>query len=173
MNLKAGGVNQSLKGDDLGILKDGKTIVIGYDVTHPSPIAQRNTPSIAGLVASIDGNYAQWAPSVRLQLKAREEMVKGPLREMVKERLIYWQKCNGSLPSKILVYRDGVSEGQYPQVLKYELPGIRGACQSLYKNKPLPQISILVVGKRHHTRMFTKKANGDVQGNPEAGTVGR
>ncbi|KAL8829584.1 MAG: hypothetical protein Q9191_001935 [Dirinaria sp. TL-2023a] len=171
VNLKFGGVNQSLNGDDLGVLKDGKTMVIGYDVTHPSPTAQKNTPSIAGLVASIDGKYAQWAPSIRLQLKAREEMVKEPLSDMVMERLAYWQERNKSLPSKILVYRDGVSEGQYSQVLTFELPSIKAACQSQYQNEPLPKISILIVGKRHHTRMFTQDASGGLQGNPVPGTV--
>lgn len=143
---------------------------MGYDVTHPGPGAQKNTPSIAGMVASIDRDYAQWAPSVKLQENAKQEMVKGPLVKMVYERLTYWKRCNGSLPSRILVYRDGVSEGQYRQVLTYELSGIKEVCESLYTGDK-PKISILVVGKRHHTRLFTKNAKGGVQGNPQAGTV--
>jgi hypothetical protein len=52
----------------------------------------------------------------------------------------------------ILVYRDGVSEGQFDIVLNFELPLIKEACVELY-NKSMPYITIVVFGKRHNVRL--------------------
>lgn len=171
-NLKRGGINQALTNDKLGILGDGKTMVIGIDVTHPSPSSLKDTPSIAGVVASIDGRYGQWPASIRTQ-ESRKEMVSG-LSEMVAERLRAWRSKNsGTLPTKLLVYRDGVSEGQYDTVLRDELPSIQDACKKLYPaNAAKPKISIIIVGKRHHTRFYPmQESDGDRNGNPKNGTI--
>jgi eukaryotic translation initiation factor 2C len=42
-------------------------MVVGADVTHPSKDSPDAAPSIAGLVATYDVNYAQYLPSARLQ----------------------------------------------------------------------------------------------------------
>jgi hypothetical protein len=97
------------------------------------------------------------------------------LGEMITERLELWRKKNGGrLPTKVIVYRDGVSEGQYKLVLEKELPGFVSAFDKLYgKPEKHPKISIIVVGKRHHTRFYpTKREDSDDRtGNPKPGTV--
>ncbi|KAH0562380.1 hypothetical protein GP486_002931 [Trichoglossum hirsutum] len=173
VNLKMGGTNQALHPTNLGTLSGGKTMVVGIDVTHPSPSSVKGAPSIAGVVASIDGSYAQWPASLRIQ-KGRKEMVT-ELTEMFVERLRLWQKKNGNaLPTRILVYRDGVSEGQYSIVLNDELPLIRKACSAVYPpNGPKPKLTIVIVGKRHHTRFYpvTDEGHDGRTGNPKNGTV--
>ncbi|CAN6971756.1 unnamed protein product [Brassica rapa subsp. trilocularis] len=54
-----------------------------------------------------------------------------------------------------LFYRasDGVSEGQFYQVLLYELDAIRKACALLEPNYQ-PSVTFIVVQKRHHTRIM-------------------
>jgi eukaryotic translation initiation factor 2C len=42
-------------------------IQVGCDVTHASPKSFKGTPSTAGVVASIDGTYATYPASIRLQ----------------------------------------------------------------------------------------------------------
>ena len=169
-NLKRGGINQSLPPWKFGILQD-RTMIVGIDVTHPSPGSVDKAPSVAGIVASIDNRYAQWPASIRPQ-KSKQEMVDN-LDQMVVERLRLWKKHNGGrLPNKILVYRDGVSEGQYETVLKDELPGFQKACEKLYGKLPHPKISIIIVGKRHHTRFYPTSTNDcDHKGNTKNGTV--
>ncbi|KAI9762388.1 MAG: hypothetical protein M1835_008038 [Candelina submexicana] len=172
-NLKKGGVNQTIPPDKIGILLK-KTIVIGIDVTHPGPGAKEAAPSIAGVVASIDSQYGQWPASVRIQ-QGRKEMVTD-LDEMIVERLRLWSKANGNaLPLNILVYRDGVSEGQYATVLREEAPAFESAIAKFYPPKGVkPKLSIVVVGKRHHTRFYPTKFNRDDNdniGNPKNGTV--
>ena len=58
-NLKAGGINHILEPAKLGIISEGKTMVVGIDVTHPSPGSKETAPSVAGIVASVDSVLAQ------------------------------------------------------------------------------------------------------------------
>ena len=170
-NLKKGGINHHIPGNELAPL-DARTIVFGIDVTHPSPGSAESSPSIAGVVASSDTKFTQYPASIRTQ-QGRVEMV-AQLEEMILERLRLWQKINKGLPDKVIVYRDGVSEGQYPLVLKEEYPAFVKAFEKLYgAQQKHPRISIITVGKRHHTRFYpTKKEDADGKtGNPLPGTV--
>ncbi|KAJ5581009.1 hypothetical protein N7450_007310 [Penicillium hetheringtonii] len=148
VNLKLGGTNQSLQ--NMGLFGDGKTMLVGLDVTHPSPGSSDNAPSVAGIVASVDKDLAQWPADIVVQ-KRRDEM-------------------------NIVVYRDGVSEGQYNLVIDKELPLLKNACESVYPAaqtaKGLPRIAIIIVGKRHNTRFYpTNPAQAERSSNPQPGTV--
>lgn len=175
MNLKLGGTNQKIADSDLGIISEGTTMVVGIDVTHPSPGSSASAPSIAAMVASVDKTLSQWPAVLRVQNNARNEMV-DDLKEMLKSRLVLWRERNQKLPMNILVYRDGVSEGQYDVVLQNELPRLRDACNEMYttnsKSQDIPKISIIIVGKRHNTRFYpTNEAHTDNSSNSLAGTI--
>ncbi|KAI9649033.1 hypothetical protein NHQ30_001600 [Ciborinia camelliae] len=172
-NLKAGGINQTI--DKLGIINEGKTMVVGIDVTHPSPGSRDTAPSIAAMVTSTDKLLGQWSGICRLQTKARQEMV-SDLESMFTNLLTIWFRKNKAWPENILIYRDGVSEGQYNTLIEEELPKIRNACRQKYPadniKKGLPKISIIVCGKRHHTRFYPKDTeSADSKSNCPAGTV--
>ena len=170
-NLKKGGINHYVAADEIKPLDD-RTIVFGIDVTHPSPGSSDNSPSIAGVVASVDTKFSQWPASIRTQT-GRQEMV-SDLEEMIFERLKLWQTKNKGLPNKVIVYRDGVSEGQYALVLQNEYPAFVAAFTRLYGAATKhPKISIIIVGKRHHTRFYpTAMKDADSKnGNPVPGTV--
>ena len=78
---------------------DAQTILFGIDVTHPSPGSSEKSPSIAGVVATVDANFAQYPASIRTQ-EGKKEMVT-ELEEMILERLRLWQKKNaGRLQTK-------------------------------------------------------------------------
>ncbi|KAF3323257.1 Protein argonaute 7 [Carex littledalei] len=64
---------------------------------------------------------------------------------------------NKKLPSKIIFFRDGVSETQFQKVLKEELQAIRIACKRFDGYQPL--VTFTVVQKRHHTRLFHSDQN--------------
>jgi hypothetical protein len=162
-NLKGGGVNHQVA-NTLANPLDAHTMLMGIDVTHPSPGSAKGAPSIATAVASRDRELSQWPGSLRKQ-KGKQEMIdegnaqygdcvnESILKEMVKERLEVWRKYNkGDLPKKILLYRDGVSEGQYTLVLNQELPHFEAAFKDLYgKQSNWPKMAVIVVGKRHLT----------------------
>ncbi|KAK3367285.1 RNA interference and gene silencing protein [Lasiosphaeria ovina] len=178
-NLKLGGNNQLLEASRRGLLDEDRTMVVGIDVTHPSPGSASNAPSIAAMVASLDCWLGQWPAVLRVQSSARREMV-SDLNDMLKSRLHLWKDSkhgnHANLPENILVYRDGVSEGQYQLVLDVEVPLLRQACRDMYppadQNKGLPRLTVVVVGKRHHTRFYpTREGDGDRSTNPKPGTV--
>ena len=174
VNIKNGGINHVLRDGQLGFISEGKTMVVGIDVTHPSPGSGLNVASVAAMVASADKHLAQWPAEIRIN-PARQEKVE-TLRSMLRAHLTYWKEKQGSLPEKLLIYRDGVSEGQYQMVLDEELPKLRAACESVYREQQLPRITLIVVGKRHHTRFYhtdfkTRKVFPEMDGNPVHGTV--
>ncbi len=53
-----------------------------------------------------------------------EEMIRTLLRK-------FHSRTKGRKPEKLIYYRDGVSEGQFEDVLNRELSAIRRACTSL------------------------------------------
>ena len=106
VNLKLDGVNQCLDPADLEFLSHGNTIVVGLDVTHPRPGSIKGTPSIAGIVASIDARFAHWPGNIRCQA-SRKEMISN-LDVLMEERLRLWVSNNpNSRLENIMVYRDG------------------------------------------------------------------
>lgn len=175
-NLKLGGNNQMVDPSRLSFISEDKTMIVGIDVTHPSPGSSDRAPSVAGMVSSIDKHLGQWPGILSIQ-KARQEMV-ADLESMLKTHLNNWRTLgkHAYLPENILVYRDGVSEGQYQTVLEQELPLLRKACQATYPadmtKKGLPRLSVIIVGKRHHTRFYpTQGKDMDRSGNCKPGTV--
>ena len=169
-NLKRGGVNQKIQPNLLDPISKGRTMLVGIDVTHPAPGSKKTAPSVAGVVASIDGVCGQFPASVSIQ-QSRKEMVTD-LDTMIEQRLKLWQKHNKDFPDNIIVYRDGVSEGQYATLLNEEAPAIDRAIAKTYPAKKRPKIMIIVVGKRHHTRFYPTRAEDmDRSTNPQNGTV--
>lgn len=71
---------------------------------------------------------------------------------MVKELLIQFYKSTRFKPNRIILYRDGVSEGQFQTVLQHELTAMREACIKLEADYK-PGITYIAVQKRHHTRL--------------------
>lgn len=170
VNLKSRGANQFLA--DMGSYLNDKTLFIGIDITHPpGEKFIKEAPSIADVVASTDGQYAQWPGNLRTQKGGQEIVVE--LEVMVMERLSLWRLRNqGALPDKIILYRDGVSDGQYFKCVLQELPQVQRACEKIYLKKLKPKISFIVATKRIQVRIHPKDPkNGDKNGNPKAGTI--
>ncbi|KAJ7781167.1 argonaute-like protein [Mycena metata] len=168
INVKLGGINTIPDPSSVSVLTDphNPTIVMGSD----------GRPSFTSLVANVDSDTAKYIAASRVQT-SRQEMIE-ELESMshhclsmyIRYREMAEKKAPGaSAPKRIIFYRDGVSEGQFKQVLEQELPLIKKACATL---KIDPKITILVVGKRHHVRFFpTSERDGDRSGNCKAGTV--
>ncbi|KAF5469288.1 hypothetical protein F2P56_013372 [Juglans regia] len=188
INVKVGGRNTVLV-DALSrripLVSDRPTIIFGADVTHPHP-GEDSSPSIAAVVASQDWpEITKYAGLVCAQahrqeliqdlFKTWQDPARGTLSGgMIKELLVSFRRATGQKPQRIIFYRDGVSEGQFYQVLLYELDAIRKACASLEPNYQ-PPVTFVVVQKRHHTRLFANNHHDhnsvDKSGNILPGTV--
>ncbi|KAJ7590925.1 argonaute-like protein [Mycena floridula] len=171
INVKLGGINTVPDASSVSVLTDPRnpTIVMGADVIHPAP-GSDGKPSFTSLVANVDSDTAKYIAASRVQT-SRQEMIEElqPMAEHVLTMYMqYHEKVEHkspqeSIPKRIIFYRDGVSEGQFKQVLE------QAACKKLNIS---PKITVIVVGKRHHVRFFPHKPEeGDRSGNCKAGTV--
>ncbi|KAB5587889.1 Argonaute-like protein [Ceratobasidium theobromae] len=174
INAKLGGVNSVLDPSAQKFISDvaKPAIIMGAHTAHPAPGAH-GRPSFASVVGSIDSNAVHYTAISKPQ-DSHVEII-GDLEDMVYEVLgrHAWWKSNHEkkavkFPKRIVYYRAGVSEGQFPHVLERELPKIRAACK---RHNISPTITIVVVGKRHHVRFFPTHGRADLSGNCPAGTV--
>lgn len=109
--------------------------------------------SVVGVAASHDDNAFCYNICWRLQGQ-RIEIIQD-FKEIIKEHLQFYKKKNGRLPDKILYYRDGVSEGQFDQVMAHERNAMVRACTEVQPGyEKQVKMTIVVVQKRHHTRFF-------------------
>jgi len=170
VNVKLDGINAIIEGSSIHDPAN-PTVVMGADVMHPAPGAE-GRPSYTTLVSSIDTMIAKYIALTRVQT-GRQELI-DDLEEMCTEALAKVAKYQGMVekrrvaPTRLIFYRDGVSEGQFAQVLSDELPKIRNACRA---NNIQPKITLIIVGKRHHIRMIPQGSDGDKTGNAPAGTT--
>ncbi|XP_044964927.1 protein argonaute 14-like [Hordeum vulgare subsp. vulgare] len=187
VNVKVGGRNTALQqalACRIPLVSEKPTIFFGADVTHPAA-GDVTSPSIAAVVASMDLPEITNYKAVVSAQPPRQEIIqdlycqgtdpeKGtPVHGgMMRELLVSFYKKTGYKPSRIIFYRDGVSEGQFAQVLMYEMDAIRKACASLQADYQ-PKVTFVVVQKRHHTRLFPEVhgKETDKSGNILPGTV--
>lgn len=113
INVKLGGINSILLPSIRPSVFHEPVIFLGADVTHP-PAGDHSKPSIAAVVGSMDAHPSRYAASVRIQ-EHRQEIIQD-LASMVKELLIQFYKATRFKPTRIIIYRDGVSEGQFNNV---------------------------------------------------------
>lgn len=152
VNTKLGGTNVIFRNEvqKPEVLKDKRTMIVGIDFSHPGAGDNRSA-SVSSCVGSFDPEHVKYIACVRIQGRGKTEMI-GEVREMFKELLYEYTKHNDNeLPSKIIIYRDGVSEGQFQQVVTKEINGIKDACNLLCTGYD-PKLTFIVVQKRHHTR---------------------
>lgn len=148
---------------------DKPAMLVGIDVSHPEPGSEK--PSMAAVVASMDGRCSQYAAYLTT-LPSRQEMVATLQDAMVQLLQVFRQRNANRLPATIIVYRDGVSDGQFQKVLTDELPFIHGALELSGVPVGGVKVSIVVCQKRHHTRLFYKdQAGGGEFINPCPGLV--
>nr|XP_029716851.1 protein argonaute-2-like isoform X1 [Aedes albopictus] len=169
INAKTNGSNHVLAGNVKPPIARKRVMYIGADVTHPSP-EQTNIPSVVGVAASYDIEGFRYSCCYRLQ-GPKDEMIRD-LQNIVAKQLRQFKQTNQQLPELIMYYRDGVSEGQFQEVLTIELRAMQAAAASVQQGYK-PNITFIVVQKRHHARFFPT-ANCPVEGrnnNVPPGTI--
>uniref|UniRef100_A0AAY4CX19 Piwi-like 1 n=2 Tax=Denticeps clupeoides TaxID=299321 RepID=A0AAY4CX19_9TELE len=157
MNCKMGGELWSLE------IPLKQLMVVGIDCYHDIAAGRR---SIGALVASLNYGMSRWFSKCVLQSRGQEiiDGLKGSLQAALKA----WLKHNNCLPSRIIVYRDGVGDGMLQSVVSYEVPQIMQSIKSLGKDYA-PKLTVVVVKKRIASRFFTR-IDGKLS-NPPPGTV--
>lgn len=175
LNVRGGGTNHILAGGSLLVIerknKPCDTIILGADVTPLAPGSIKGTPSIAAVFGSLDGKFARFTSQMRLN-EPRKDIIYD-MEDMARALLNGWSKANGGkIPRRILLYRDGIGDSQYSEVRSIEIHAIREAWrkykENLTEKKPdfdfgvsdlsTPEITAVVVTKRHNIRLYPKPA---------------
>ncbi|CAL8468702.1 g8242 [Coccomyxa elongata] len=171
INAKIKGINAILIGKPVKWMEE-PFMVLGADVTHPVGF-NPNSPSVAAVVGSLDRYLSCFGAQILLQGHRVELLLN--LKDALKNLLILFHKANGVKPKRIIMFRDGVSEGRYPQVQRHEIPQVAEAICELDQTEPgdcrIP-VTYIVASKGHRTRLFpATPKDGDKNGNVFPGTV--
>ncbi|XP_075411835.1 piwi-like protein 2 isoform X2 [Tenrec ecaudatus] len=141
INCKLGG---ELWGVDIPLKQ---LMVIGMDVYHdPS----RGMRSVVGFVASINLTLTKWYSRVVFQMPHQE--IVDSLKLCLVGSLKKFYEVNHCLPEKIVVYRDGVSDGQLKTVANYEIPQLQKCFETFDSYQP--KMVVFVVQKKISTNMY-------------------
>ncbi|CAM9691716.1 unnamed protein product [Rangifer tarandus platyrhynchus] len=158
MNCKLGGALWKV---DIGLQN---AMFIGIDCFHD---IEHRRKSVAGFVASIDPDLTRWFSQCIIQ-QSGQELVKG-LTTCLYTALKLWYEQNSSLPHSIIVYRDGVGDGQLQALIDQEVKQMESYLENAYRGQKV-RLTFIVVKKRINTRFFIGKDGGRLN-NPSPGTV--
>ncbi len=82
-----------------------------------------------------------------------------------------YREHNGAYPKRIIVYRDGIGDGQIQAVKEVELKQIKAAMREVIGSEAdSMSFAFIIVCKRINTRFF-RDNNGAPPTNPQSGTV--
>ena len=146
------------------------TLIVGADVSHAAPGAQN--PSMAALTCSMDRLGIRYAAACETNGFRVEMITTENINSMLKPLIQSWVQNvgGGKFPSRIIYFRDGVSEGQYQHVIQQEVHDMKALLKTADPNLNIPFI-VVVGSKRHHIRFFPVQGKGDRNGNPFPGTL--
>jgi len=151
-------------------------MVVGIDVFHDK---SHKRGSIAGVVASVNKTMSQYYSTIAIQ-KSGQEIVDA-LKIAFTEALKNYHQVNNKWPKDIVIFRDGVSDGQMEMVEKHEAEQFISAFSAVSGTSSQgssssgtpafnPGFAFVIVQKRINTRLFNVAPNGSFD-NPPAGTV--
>ncbi|KAK8395790.1 hypothetical protein O3P69_005712 [Scylla paramamosain] len=156
-------INCKLGGEPWGVAIPVKnTMVIGYDAYHEK--GSRNV-SYGAVVSSLNQGWSRYLSQAATH-KNHEELTNN-FTLGVRNALQRYKQENGTHPSRVLVYRDGVGEGQIEYVMDHEIAGIQRCFDEMCETKP--EFAFIIVSKKINTRIFLN--NKGRVGNPPPGTV--
>lgn len=140
-------------------------MTIGYDVCHDP---KSKGASWGALVATMDLKKKNNQFFSAVDRHTKDSEMSNHLATNIGKAVKQYMEINGALPEGILLYRDGVGDGQIPYVVQNELNVIKETLKQIYvssghgeENVPFAYI---IVTKRLNTRIFFNERN------PEPGT---
>ncbi|KAL1722557.1 Piwi domain-containing protein [Schizophyllum commune] len=168
INARLGGRAAQVQSEMSGFMKSAPYMIVGADVSHPAPGQAR--PSMISLVYSTDADAVRYGAITDIQ-DARTERIEN-MERYAYDAIIAFAKRNNPdgnvkiFPARVVFYRDGISEGEFAEVAKREVADfkvqkavdeLKSMGKALWSEKlEGPQVTYIVVGKRHHVVFFPK-----------------
>ncbi|XP_053610721.1 piwi-like protein Ago3 [Plodia interpunctella] len=138
-------------------------MIVGIDSYHD---ASRKKRSVCAFVASYNQSMTHWYSRAVFQERGQE--IVDSLKSCLVDALKHFLNTNGHFPERIIIYRDGVGDGQLKLLQQYEIPQMKIGF-SVVHERYSPMLTYVVVQKRINTRIFMKTGHG--YENPPPGTV--
>ncbi|KAI1439754.1 Piwi-domain-containing protein [Annulohypoxylon stygium] len=145
------------------------TMMIGVDVSHAA--AGSRQPSMAALTMSMDKNATRFAAGCQSNGWRKETLLRKTMNSVFPKLARHWCDINRCYPQHIYYLRDGVSEGQFQDIIDTEIDEIKKIFRE--KKWPVPRFTVIIATKRHHVRFFPKPGDksADRNGNPLPGVL--
>lgn len=162
MNCKLGGSAWMVK------MPIGGCMTVGFDVTHDGNDKRK---SFGAFVAALDiKKKPKFFSSVSSHAESRE--CSNNIAIHMRKALSAYRDEYGTLPERILFYRDGVGDGDIQMVHEYEVASLNKLFDEVYGASGLPAVkfAFIIVNKRINVRIF-KNFQGNRYENPPSGTV--
>merc|ERR1719348_863584 len=158
MNCKLGGEPWAVK------IPLKNTMVIGYDTYHDS---LHKGKFVGAVVASMNSTFTKYLSVANLHTNPAQEL-NDNMCPAIAKALRKYAEINGNLPARIIMYRDGVGDGQIPYVMEHEITAIQNCFRAAGLTDDQLLFTYIIVSKRINTRFF--KMTGKPS-NPPSGTV--
>jgi len=163
MNAKLGGQPWNTRNPLAGLM------IIGFDVHHggKSGGSKRSVGAMTCTITESHGRYF----STTSWFSNKGDLVSN-MAEDIDKCINAWREANeGAFPARIILYREGVGEGELYYVYNTELAAINTKLQEVYQrvNLEIPKFTFIVCTKRINTRVFMTGRNG--YENPPPGTI--
>ncbi|KAH9806843.1 ribonuclease H-like domain-containing protein [Melampsora americana] len=173
LNIKIGGTNHAVPA--LG------RITQGVDLSHQN-LGSGLKPSVVGMVGTMDQNLCRYSGVVGVQpllepanerSRPRSQEPIEKFEDMLYQLLVRWKESFPvpQFPKKIIIFRDGVSEGEFGQVLLREFVGAKTALKRIGDTNNVCKVTFIVCAKSHRIRFLASPAEQDKSGNAPAGLI--
>merc|ERR1712112_655730 len=163
MNCKLGGEPWAVK------IPLKNTMIIGYDTYHDSAMKGR---SVGAVVCSLNQTFTKYISVATLHTDPAQELDDNLVPSIAKGMRKYAEENGGNLPERIIMYRDGVGDGQIDYVVEHEIAAIEKVFKTQGLNVDDPtkfKFTYIIVSKRINTRFFKNDSKGP--SNPPSGAV--
>jgi len=141
------------------------TMVIGYDTYHDSVQKGR---SVGAVVASLNSSMTKYLSVASLHSNPAQEL-NDNMCPAISKALRKYNELNGNLPSRVIIYRDGVGEGQIQYVIDHEVSAILKCMAQAGLQEDQIKFTYIIVNKKINTRIMSR-VKGSVD-NPPSGTI--
>ncbi|KAG5323893.1 PIWI protein, partial [Acromyrmex heyeri] len=156
MNCKLGGAPWTIENPLKGLM------VIGFDICHDTNTKGKD---FLTMVATVDQTLTQYFSSIAL-FHSNEDLG-DQLCASVRKAIMAYKERNKAFPIHLVIYRDGVSEGQLRQVYENEVQKLEKALETLYYG-PNFKLIFIIVTKKINVRLFDMRGRN---ANPRTGTI--
>jgi len=140
--------------DSISWVFDEPTMLMGLDAsrnTDPGNFKSDNNQHHA-VVASMDGKCGQYCAYV--SVRNTKSDFSTTLQEGSQKLIHTFKERNGVFPRHIIVYRDGISDNQFSDVIDKEVGAIKDSLAYLGIPEHGCKVSFIICQKRHSTRLF-------------------